>query len=65
MIPRVSNTPPVSVTPANCTGNPADASCYFVWVQEYTGIRTTRITDFNHDGNIDLIDYEIWRRANL
>ena len=62
--PQVSNTHVPSLTPSSCSGNPI-ASCYLIWVEEYTGIRNTRITDFNSDGNIDLVDYEIWRRANL
>lgn len=35
---------------------------YNIWVQEYTGQETTQNADFNRDGRVDLIDYEIWRR---
>ncbi|KKS97695.1 MAG: hypothetical protein UV73_C0006G0049 [Candidatus Gottesmanbacteria bacterium GW2011_GWA2_43_14] len=61
-----TNTPPTLTPP---TGNPqacnvvGSIDCYNQWKAEYQKSLTSKIADLNQDGKVDLIDFEIWRRA--
>lgn len=36
---------------------------YAQWKQEFTGNLTTKNTDYNQDGKVDVVDFEIGRRT--
>ena len=50
------------VTPTFSVCGTIDA-CYQLWKQEFSGSVNTKQTDFNKDGNVNLIDFEILRRT--
>lgn len=72
----VSTTPTPTGSPCICSAsNPAKdlrtTACYGqavlgdfeLWRQEFLGIRSTKLRDFNCDNLITLADFEFWRRA--
>ncbi|KKS46513.1 hypothetical protein A3J20_05130 [Candidatus Gottesmanbacteria bacterium RIFCSPLOWO2_02_FULL_42_29] len=61
-IPTLAVSPTLAI---GCQGGRITADCYSVWVQEYSGVVSTKLTDFNADGLVDLVDFEIWRRYQL
>lgn len=61
-LPSPTETVP-TITPVACQNNPSDSGCFNVWLQEFSGILATNNTDFNSDGQVDLVDFEILRRA--
>ncbi|KKS48014.1 hypothetical protein A3J20_06380 [Candidatus Gottesmanbacteria bacterium RIFCSPLOWO2_02_FULL_42_29] len=62
----VSVSPPISkpIPPREnpCLDMTSDA-CYQQWIYEFTTVFNTTYADFNQDGTVNLIDYEIWRRT--
>lgn len=63
-IQNLSFIPAEAVTNTNstCSGQPSDFNCFAVWKSEFTRLTTGKITDFNQDGHVDLMDFELWRR---
>lgn len=43
----------------DCTVDDGD---FAFWLDEYSGIDATTFADFDGDGKVNLVDYEIWRR---
>ncbi len=65
-----SLTPQPSLSPSACTRKVhGDADCdgliklvdFTIWLREYTGIDNSARADFNGNGTVSLIDYEIFR----
>ena len=52
--------PGATITPTPTPNTPP--SEYMIWKHEYTGSLATNNTDYNHDGKVDMVDFEIGRR---
>lgn len=56
-------------TPTLPSGNPctdiASDACYEQWKAEFGGIYNTLYADLDESGQVDMVDYEVWRRAKF
>jgi len=46
---------------ANCDGKIDNGEDYNIWKYEFTGKTNQRQADFDHNGRVNLVDFEIWR----
>ncbi len=72
--PSPTSKPGPTGTKQKCTlKSKGDANCddkvnkqdFVIWLSEYQNKQSTSMADFNSDGKITLVDYEIWRRHTL